>query len=305
MDCIFPRLILNDRHKLVRMLRRFLNILVKPTPNLPDNDFVTQDVLNAVGNFKKQWRAKIYISKYDDNHFFEITPGTFAMIGNALGKDVLLDELRKSEDKYEITLLMGMNVMGATYACYTAEMEACDEKIASIFGGKNAVAAANGFDPESLAIVQSLTESQIGHYYRGGFVDRNTGILNEGHLSVHAMHLYGSTDGTRFGVDGNTFIDLFVPDGFRVKTVRKAVSPTQASVDFYYKKLGNYEDVTLLVSHIKDFKLQQVGDRWHLGKIGGKGGQTLNYIHSHLDLFKGDVGMTGKRVRIPFAKAFC
>lgn len=61
----------------------------------------------------------------------------------------------------------------------------------------------------------------------------------------------------------------------------------------------------MLVSHIKDFKLKKESDRWHIGKIGGKGGDSLNYIHSHLDIFKGNVEMTGERKRLSFAGAFC
>ena len=59
------------------------------------------------------------------------------------------------------------------------------------------------------------------------------------------MHLYGSTDGTRFGVDGKTETDIYIPDGFEMKSstdwdgkVKKDVlkqtpTPTQAVVTFY------------------------------------------------------------------------
>ena len=133
---------------------------------------------------------------------YEITIGLFGMIGRALRKDQILKELRSTTD-YDIrNLLMGMDSAEVASFCYTPEMEKCDAKIASVFGGKNAVAAANNFEPYSLAIV--------GHY----LAESPYHFLYAGHLSTDSIHLYGSVDGTRFGVDGNTIVDLYVPDGF-------------------------------------------------------------------------------------------
>lgn len=232
------------------------------------------------------------------------------MIGRALSKDRLLQELRNVTDHEVRSFLLGMEKINNVHKFYTNEMEKCDAKIASIFGGKNAVAAANGFDPDSLVVVRVSKQGVYNKHYRGDEINTKNNIISPGHLSDSSMHLYGSTDGTRFGVDGNTFVDLYIPDGFRESKKRPFVfnripGPTQASLDFYYKKLGNYEDVTLLVSHIKNFKIVREGDRRYIGQIGGVGGKDINYIHSHFDLFEGDVGMTGKRIRIPFAKAFC
>lgn len=235
-----------------------------------------------------------------------VTVGTWAMLGRALvkklGKQWVLNELKQVDDYQLRSLLLGMDQVGKMSDYYTSEMELCDAKVASVFGGENAVAAANGFDPYSFAIARVYPGGPY-QYYRGDFLKE--GKIEPGHLSVQAMHLYGSTDGTRFGVDGYTFTDLYVPNGFRIP-VRKTVSLNSASVDFYYSELGNYKDVTLLVSHIKNYKMVKQGNRWHIGQIGGKGGQTPGEIHAHLDLFKGDVGMDGKpRIRLSFAKAFC
>lgn len=282
-------------------------MFVEPNPNLSNDDLVDVQTQKAVRHFRIQWQNIAGLSKSDKGNIDVISAGLFAMLGRALGKNGLLNELRENEDYYLRSLLIGMDVAGFIANCYTPEMESCDAKIASIFGGDNAVASANGFEPESLAIVRTSNGFYFGNYNRNAYIDANTGKWNtSAHLSEHAMHLYGSTDGTRFGVDGNTYTDLYVLDGFRSpEMIRKTLSPTQGGVEFYYKKLGNYEDVTLLVFHVKDFNLKKEGDRWHLGKIGGKAGDTKDYVHSHFDLLKGDVGMTGKRDRIPFADAFC
>jgi hypothetical protein len=302
---IFPTIRINDKHKFIPQLKKFLNELVQPSPNLALDDVVDDATLKAVYQFKTQWFRRILTSEYDKSNLREITPGLWAMIGRALGKDKLLPELRATKDNELRSLLLGLDVVSMLSTYYTSEMEGCDAKIASVFGDKNAVAAANEFDPDGLALVQLYKFGDRYRYYRGDEKDADGSVL-PGHLSTSAMHLYGSKDGTRFGVNGNSFVNLYVPDGFKSpEKIRKSPSPKSASVDFYYEVLGNVKDVTLLVSHIKDFKLKKENNRWHIGKIGGKGGDSVDYIHSHIDLFKGNVGMTGKRDRISFATAFC
>lgn len=198
----FPALRFQDKHKFVIQLKKFLNELVQPSPNLPLDDVVDDKTIKAVRNFKTQWFRRVLTFTYDLTHFNEITPGLWAMIGRALGKDRLLKELREVKDNEIRSLLLGMDFVGAIATSYTAEMEACDAKIASIFGGKNTVAAANSFEPYSLAIVRQYKFGSRYPFYYGE------------HLSTDSIHLYGSVDGTRFGVDGNIFVDLYVPDGF-------------------------------------------------------------------------------------------
>lgn len=306
----FPILRLQTQHKFVKQLKKFLNELVTPNLNLPIDDIFDEKTQHAVREFQVQWMNRVNSTSQNGKHDGIVTVGTWAMIGRALSRTRMLEALREANNDYELrSLLLGMDNINRDYkGYYTSEMEICDAKIATIFGGKNAVAAANGFDPDSFAIARFYSNKSSYAYYRGDiFVE---GKRFAGHLSVEAMHLYGSTDGTRFGVDGYTFTDLYIPDGFRgSKRVpldfKRKPGPKQASLDFYYPQLGNYQDVTLMVSHIRNFKLVKEGNRWHIGQIGGIGGNTLGEIHSHLDLFKGDVGMTGPRNRLSFAKAFC
>ena len=161
------------------------------------------------------------------------------------------------------------------------------------------------------------------------------GKPNVGHLSAYIMHLYGSTDGTRFGTNGKTETDIYIPDGFEMissanwdgKTKKNALkqtpTPTQAVVTFYYKQLGNMTNATLLLMHVKDFKPKQDENRWRIGKIGGFGSEIMDinapYLHSHFMLVKGDVGLAWKEDRrdkfavdkyrstigIRFVDAFC
>lgn len=310
-----PKLQLNDRHKFVRQLRKYLNELVQPSPNLPDDDLVDDKTLAAVYAFKNQCIQKVASTQYERDHRYEITSGLWAMIGRALGKDRLLKDLRETTDNEIRSLLLGMDNVNNISSFYTAEMEKCDMKIAAILGGKNAVAAANGFEPDSLVIVRQAGVGRAGQYdyYRGDVFQQQkdgTRVLGQGHLSRYIMHLYGSIDGTRFGVDGKTETDIYIPDGFEMKSnvnwdgklkknaLTQIPTPTQAVVTFYYKQLGNIKNATLLLMHVKNFKPKKDGNRWYVGGIGGIGGKigdiTKPYLHSHFVLLKGDVGLARK-----------
>ena len=155
---------------------------------------------------------------------------------------------------------------------YTAGMADSDKTLAHIFGGPNAVAGANGFEPAGLAAAYP--------FYRGNIIG-DDGIERRGHLS-YAMHLYGSPDGT-----GNS--PLYVPAGFTQHSDQP--SPTDAAVTFYYPRLGNLTDVTLAVFHVADFEISYEGDRIRIGSIGGPGGSSASYKHSHIEFYRGNTGL--------------
>jgi hypothetical protein len=161
---------------------------------------------------------------------------------------------------------------------YTSEMADGDKLLARIFGGPNAVAGANGFEPAGLAASYPL--------YRGDVVG-DDGKVRRGHLS-YAMHLYGSPDGR-----GDS--PLYVPAGFASHS--NEVSPTDAAVTFYYPQLGKLSDVTLAVFHVADFQITSEGDRVRIGSIGGPGGSSPLYKHSHIEFYKGNVGLPAAAAR--------
>ena len=155
---------------------------------------------------------------------------------------------------------------------YTAEMAASDKALAHIFGGPDAVAGANGFEPAGLAAAYP--------FYRGNIIG-DDGIERRGHLSF-AMHLYGSADGTGAS-------PLYVPAGFT--HCSGPPSPTDAAVTFYYPRLGNLTDVTLAVFHVADFQIIDEGERVRIGSLGGPGGSSASYKHSHIEFYHGNTGL--------------
>ena len=173
--------------------------------------------------------------------------------------------------KYSHALSLAAKVVpgNATVREYTPEMAVSDKMLARIFGGSQAVAAANGFEPAGLAAEYPL--------YRGDTIG-DDGLQRRGHLSS-AMHLYGSPDGK--GVSS-----LYVPPGFTQHSDQP--SPTDAVVLFYYPRLGNLSDITLAVFHVADFKIVSEGDRVRIGNIGGPGGSSPLYKHSHIEFYRGN-----------------
>ncbi|HYV24520.1 MAG TPA: hypothetical protein VE969_04725, partial [Pyrinomonadaceae bacterium] len=161
---------------------------------------------------------------------------------------------------------------------YTAEMEQSDKLLAQIFGGPNAVVGANGFEPAGLAAAYPL--------YRGDVMG-DDGKVRRGHLS-YAMHIYGSADGR-----GDS--PLYVPAGFTSHSSEP--SPTDAAVMFYYPRLGNLTDVTLAVFHVADFQLSPEGERVRIGNLGGPGGSSALYKHSHIEFYRGNVGLPAAAAR--------
>jgi len=161
---------------------------------------------------------------------------------------------------------------------YTSDMAACDRMLANIFGGPDAVAGGNGFEPAGLAASYPL--------YRGD-ITGDDGKLRRGHLS-YAMHLYGSPDGT-----GDS--PIYVPAGFT--SHGSEPSPTDAAVTFYYPRLGSLRDVTIAVFHVADFQIASEGDRVRIGKIGGPGGSTPLYKHSHIEFYRGNTSLPSAAAR--------
>jgi hypothetical protein len=162
---------------------------------------------------------------------------------------------------------------------YTDKMVASDWILAKIFGGRGAVAAANGFEPRGLGNQYPL--------YRGDLIS-DEGKLLRGHLSF-AMHLYGSEDGTRQ-------TELYVPMG--VISNSSEPTPTDAAITFYYPKLGDLTDVTLAVFHVYNFHLSPEGGRMRIGSIGGPGGSIGSYRHAHIEFYRGNTGLPSTSTRV-------
>ncbi len=124
------------------------------------------------------------------------------------------------------------------------------------------------------------------------------------------MHLYGSKDGRQV-------TSAYAPAGFSGKPYPNPRATDEikgGSFVFFYRRLGNLRNVSLVASHIADFKVSGEGGRFRIGNIGGPGGDSSSvnpnqpYIHAHYTLLQGRVTATRSLEsmrHIPFTDAFC
>jgi hypothetical protein len=184
-------------------------------------------------------------------------------------------EVKRSSPVFGIAKKIPTNAVRVNY---TAEMAESDRLLAEIFGESGAVAAANGFEPRGLASNYPI--------YRGDLrgVD---GLTRRGHLS-YAMHLYGSLDGTATS-------SVYLPRGFVSHS--KTPTPSDAAITFYYPRLGNLRNVTVAVFHIANFSISEESGRVRIGEIGGRGGSYQFYKHSHIEFYRGNVGLPPAKAR--------
>lgn len=111
----------------------------------------------------------------------------------------------------------------------------------------------------------------------------------------------------RSSIEGRFTGDLYVPAGGRRTS---GPSPTDAVVTLYYSQLGSKSNVTLAVFHVGDYGISSAGDRSRIGTIGGPGGgEDPSYVHSHIEIYKGNVRLPALSaragLRINPASVFC
>ncbi len=169
----------------------------------------------------------------------------------------------------------------------TEAQRKCDQNLASIFGGQGSVAAGSGFEPPKMPGREDS--------FRGG---------PGGHLNS-SMHLYGSENG--YGEGG-----VYIPAGGRY--IGRNPYSSEDSYMFYYSRLGNARNVTLVTSHVDNFSAPRgtTTGRTRIGDIGGAGGRSPDdpnnrfnkgpYIHAHLSIRQGR-GYTNRT--LSFFDVFC
>ena len=171
---------------------------------------------------------------------------------------------------WQITGFYGLEFL--SHAPQSTTKNPCDETLRKTFGNKFTVAAGNGEEPVDLP--------DRAKRNRGGNV---AGRPQEWpHLFGYSAHFYAFSDTKKLGFAHG---DIYVPDRF---TAHGAF--TSDGHWFYYPKLGNQTNVTLLVMHIQNFGIRR-GVRNEAGSVligqTSNGGGAPGYIHSHLELHRG------------------
>lgn len=178
---------LNAQNEVLRFLERYLNEILKLDPPLKvDGVFDVGIDGEAILRFKREYNLRSPARKLIENRYE--TPELWAAIGEMLGKDRLKRELATLKNQAVINLLQGLPLF--IPVAYTAEMRACDQKIAVLFGGKGSEAAT--------VVDIDVTKSE----FKGRITDRSSHLYKKG-----VFHLYTDERGS------DKEVKLFVPKG--------------------------------------------------------------------------------------------
>lgn len=271
-------------NSIIIILRRYLNEILKLNPPLAETGVFDDELGNAITQFLTR-----YNSLYPEKKLPLIRGATnelWAAVGIMLGEKRLGEEVKALGKSQPIIVKLLLAQQLVVIPPYTAEMKACDKKLAEIFGGVNAVAAGAGFEPEKLfGIVKGKPEAKK---FRG---------QEEGGHFNNALHLYYADDS---GKNAGEYVgDVFIPAGGKYLGPNPWIDNEDSHI-WFYKILGTARNVILTTSHIQNFqkpKDEITKRRMLIGQIGGKGGadsrpenpQKLfnegGYIHSHFTIF--------------------
>lgn len=281
----------------IGILKRYLNELVVPSPNLPiDNEF-TPETAKALKDFKFRFRKRNLNSRLpiDDS----LNADTWEAIGIAFGQERLKRELSNLTDNGLKRLLQGLPEYD-----YTEKMKVCDQKIADIFGGEGA-AVMTIFEPPDLRKKDGSFTNDIRPFLRPephNAVPRND--VKGTHERGGIIHVYATAQGLPADVG------LYAPKGFKqifkVKDENGKTVKLDAGANnilyFYSSEMKLY----ITFAHAKTKDVTGIGTKKpsgsvKIGNIGGPGGDgegSSSYVHSHLSFYSEFFGnvTTGTRV---------
>lgn len=153
----YCRLIALQQQKYIQRLKKYLNLLVIPSPNLPLNDDFDTATHNAILNYKRQLNrrrgTKVVVEdgtmtrslwQYMWGELWKIDRGNFQ-----------IQEAKTFDAEFKNL------VNGAPYVSNFEEMRKCDAKMAEIFGGEGAVVSTL-YEPNELKEVNGPRRENAG-----------------------------------------------------------------------------------------------------------------------------------------------
>lgn len=295
----------NSRNKVLAYLETYLNEILKLDPPLKvDGVYDLKTDGEAVLRFKREYNLRFSQRKLAVNMMVDAQ--LWIAIGEMLGPDRLQQEIKTLKNPDVIKLLQGLPLI--IPVAYTAEIRACDQKIANLFGGKGSEAA---------AFVDIAIQN---NEFKGRITDRSDHLYKNG-----VFHLYTDEKGT------DKEVGLFVPKGaIFVPPMRKTAGEVQDEQGNWNSEFTfrlddkKYKGITVIFVHVggtyggkyggaylgKEFinaKNELIGKEndaktsvqiGNIGGLGGKSGEGLLYRHCHIVAKKNGV-------RIDPRKVFC
>lgn len=297
MDFYYSRLIAFQQVERLPILKKYLNLLVKPNPNLPINNVFDIPTERAIRNFKKQFNRLRGLWIVEDGTItVNLWRFIYQELQGVMGGVWVKEEINNLRDVELINLLLGV-----PSSEYTESISSCDKKLAELFGGKGAIV---------MSIVEPK-ELKKGNGSPRDFAGKSRGY---GHNAIPCNELVGTNDrGGIIHIYANeqglsADVDLYVPAGFKqiyeVKVgnhVEKLLPKEDNQKYFYSDAMKLY----IVFSHVKTDGVIRIGTKKangsvKIGNVGGPRGYAPDgsYFHTHIAFFSEYFGhpFTGTRV---------
>lgn len=265
--------------------RRYLNEILKLNPPLAESDKFDDELRKAIGAFLVRFNALHPEKKLP--LVITVSKEVWAAVGVMLGERRLREEVEALKTSEPIIVKLLQDQPLVVIPPYTKEMEACDTKIAALFGGEGAVVA-TVFEPKTLS-----------HINAGSY--RVDHLANDG-----VFHIYTNEKGTEAKTG------LYVPVSFEYLRGGEYLSISK-TIENYFRficKTGQYKGVEIAFVHVagtyggdkggkfmgKEFvkttgaKKELIGRKnkagsLQIGYIGGLGGEGTGYNHTHVNVY--------------------
>lgn len=303
----YCQLIVRQQQKYLQRLKRYLNLTVIPSPNLPVTDDFDIATHSAILKFKKQFNRKF-------GKKVVVEDGTLT---NTLWMDIW-SELGKIDRKFRDQELINLEpelksiINGVPYVANMALLKKCDDKLAEIFGEKNAVVATI-YDPKELKRTNGTPHPNAGAQRSIGHsaIPKNETIGETDRGGI--IHLYPNPQGLPEDVG------VFAPAGFTeifqindgIKVIRLL---PKADNQKYFFNQSKQNPLYIVYSHVKTAGVSVIGIKRadgavKIGNIGGPGGSGSpvhgGYVHCHIVFYSKYFGNPTTGVRVDPRDYFC
>ncbi len=286
----------------IPFLKLRLNELVVPSPKLTYNGNFDQKLQKAIVEFKTQFNRKHLLNQLPVDGV--INSELWKAIGIEMGEARINEEFNNlSRDPLLVRMLQGELEFG-----YTQAMKICDQKLAEIFGGEGAVVATI-YDPKDLREADGSLYAVLIKPRHELHAAKPRNDVKGTHERGGIIHVYTNAQGLPADVG------LYVPAGFeRIHQTKdekgKTVKLVPGAVDNTHYFYSGDKRLYTNFAHVKTEKVGGIGSKKpngsvKIGNIGGPGGGTTAYIHSHLGFYSEFFGSPNTGTRVDPRDYFC
>lgn len=281
----YCQLIARQQQKYLQRLKRYLNLLVVPNPNLPINDDFDMATHNAILNYKKQLnRRRGQKTVVEDgtltNTLWQIMWGE---LGRVTGSQFQIEEMKTFESEF-------LNfTRGSPYINNVEALQGCDAKLAKIFGEKNAVVATI-YDPKELKKANGKPHHNAGNPrpFSHSAIPTNEQLNTNDRGGI--MHIYPNEQG--LPEDVGVFAPAEFTEIFQISDGTKIIKllPKGDNQKYFFNN-NKQNPLYIVYAHVKTAGVSGIGTKRtdgaiKIGNVGGPGGESEGaYVHCHIAFY--------------------